>query len=93
MSIRRHAKYPLFFSDFNKPYILQQDFEINQAFIFFLNLSIWSQVFHLGGRTDGQTNMPNPTVAFRKFAKAPKTSIQNQIDLHNVIIPNILCFQ
>jgi hypothetical protein len=46
-------------------------------------------VFHVGGRTGGQTNMPNPTVAFRKFAKVPKTSIKNQIDLHNVIIPNI----
>jgi len=31
-----------------------------------------AELFHAGGRTDGQTDMTKLIVAFRNFAKAPK---------------------
>jgi hypothetical protein len=36
------------------------------------NPSSGSRVFHVDGRTDGQTNMTKLIVAFRNFANAPK---------------------
>jgi len=46
-----------------------------------------AELFHVDGGTDGRTNMTNLIVALRKFGKKPKTLIQNQIYLHNPIIP------
>jgi hypothetical protein len=34
-----------------------------------------TELFHADGRTDGRTDMPKVTVAFRNFPKAPKNTI------------------
>jgi len=34
---------------------------------------VGAEVFHMGGRTDRQTDMTKLSVAFQSFAKAPKT--------------------
>jgi hypothetical protein len=36
-----------------------------------------AEIFHAGGRTDRQTVMTKPTVAFRNFAKAPLSAGTN----------------
>jgi len=60
--------------------------------------ALGAELLQVDGRTDGQTNITNLTVAFRKFSEKPKTSIQNYIYIYiyisaKHIIPNILCFQ
>jgi hypothetical protein len=45
--------------------------------------SVGAELFHAGGRTDGQTDrqtdMMKPVVAFRNFANAPKYDFQIRI--------------
>jgi len=43
-------------------------------------LPVGAELFHAGGRTDGQTDMSKLTVAFRSFAKAhrPEMRLQNR---------------
>jgi hypothetical protein len=38
------------------------------------NLFVGAELFHAGGRTDGQTEMTKVKAAFRNFANAPKNT-------------------
>ena len=67
----------------------QQIFENYSSHQFQKICPLGAELLHVGGRT----NMTNLTVVLRKFAKKPKTSIQNQIYLRDPIIPNIYFFQ
>jgi hypothetical protein len=61
-----HAKYPLFFSDFNQTSIFSTDFR--EILKYHKNPSVRAELFH----ADGQTDMTKLIVAFRSSAKAPK---------------------
>ena len=89
------CKQLLFLSNFNQPWIFWTDLRKKLKSYFPKNLSIGSQVFTCGRTNRRTNNMTNLIVAFRKFVKKLKTSIQNHIPvyLHNAIIPSILCFQ
>ena len=66
MCIGLHVKYPLFLSDFNKIGIFSTFFRKNDQMSNFINfLPVGVELFH----ADGQTDMTNITVAFRKFCE------------------------
>ena len=68
---RRHAKYPIFLSDFNENRIFSTDFRKNWNMKFYQNPSSRSRVVSCG-RTDGQTITTKLIVTFRNFEKACK---------------------
>jgi Fe-S-cluster formation regulator IscX/YfhJ len=67
MYIGLHVKYPLFLSDFNDPYIIQNFMKIRP---------VGAKLFHADGQTDrqtsGLTDMTKLIVAFRNFENAPE---------------------
>jgi hypothetical protein len=74
MYIGLNVKCPLFSSDFNGTWTSRQDFKKSSNIKFHENLSSGSRVVPCGDRqTDVKTDMTKLTVAFRTFAKAPKT--------------------
>jgi hypothetical protein len=70
-----HVKYPLFLSDFNQTWIFSTDFSKKAQVSNLIKIHpVGTELFHAGGRTDGQigqTDMTKLTVAFRNFANAP----------------------
>ena len=71
MYIGLHVKYQIFFSDFNETWIFTTDF------LKILNFTkirlVGVELFHADMQMDGQTNISKLVVAFRYFAKVPKT--------------------
>ena len=76
MFMRLHVKYPLFLSDFYENWIFSRDFRK----IWILNFMKIRPVdqscsMRTDGRTDRQTDMTKPIVAFRNVANATKTYV------------------
>jgi hypothetical protein len=52
---------------------------------------VGAELFHAGGRTDGQTDVTKLTVAFRNFANAPKNDLGSvDVDWEIFVIKNCL---
>jgi hypothetical protein len=67
-----YAKYLLLLSDVNQTSIFLTDFR--KIFKYFHeNLPVGAELYHEDTQTDEQTDMTKLTVAFRKFANAPKS--------------------
>jgi len=65
MYIGLHVQYRLFLSDFNETWIFSTDFRKIRP--------VGAELFHVDGRTDGQTVMTKLTVAFRTLRMRLKT--------------------
>jgi len=71
MCLGLHAKYPLLLSDFNETWIFAAYFREKTQISNFMKIrSVGAELFHVGGRTEGQTDITKLIVAFRNFANA-----------------------
>ena len=73
MYIGLHVKYPLFLSNFNEIWIFVADFKKNTQVSNFGKIRpLGAELFHVDGRTNGQTDMTKVIEAFLNFVNAPK---------------------
>jgi hypothetical protein len=64
-----HVKYSLFLSDFTETWISSTNVSKNTQISNFIKIRpVGAEMFH----ADGQTDMPQVIIAFRKFANAPE---------------------
>jgi len=75
MWVGLYAKYSLFLSDFSEIWIFSTDFqkihEYQISWIHTERISVWAELFHAEGQTDGQTNKHDEANSlFSKFCKS-----------------------
>jgi hypothetical protein len=68
----RHVKYPLFLSYFNETNFLDRFSQNAQVSNCKKIRPVGIELFHTDGRKEGQTDMTEQIVAYRKFPNAPK---------------------
>jgi hypothetical protein len=82
-----HVNNQLFFSDFNKIWILSTDFQQIKPILYFTKfLPVEAEFFHADGQTNRRTDMTKLTVAFRNFPKALKNFFTSIGPVRNVAL-------